>query len=132
MRNAYRLLVIGALLVGAAPVLAIIPAHSPAPVEQPIGARLTVAQPASGQAVAGLSADTGFAKPLATTKLPRFARQSDPVSVVLADPLITPLLALGAFLLAATVLLRRRRRRRLAWGYVPPEALRERIFSWLR
>ncbi len=56
----------------------------------------------------------------------------DFLSLIAADPFLVPLAAIGGVALLVAVLLRRRQRRRIAWGYVPAQALRQRLFSRLR
>lgn len=56
----------------------------------------------------------------------------DLLSLIVADPLLVPLAVTGAAALLVAVLLRRRQRRRVAWGYVPAQALRQRLLARLR
>lgn len=56
----------------------------------------------------------------------------DLLSLIAADPLLVPLAVTGGAALLVAVLLRRRRRRRVAWGYVPAQALRRRLLARLR
>jgi hypothetical protein len=56
----------------------------------------------------------------------------DLLSSIAADPLLVPLAVAGGAALLVAVLLRRRQRRRVAWGYVPAQALRQRLLARLR
>ena len=56
----------------------------------------------------------------------------DLLSLIAADPLLVPMAAIGAAALLVAVLLRRRQRRRVAWGYVPAQALGQRLLARLR
>ena len=53
-------------------------------------------------------------------------------SLIVADPFLVPLAVVGGAALLVAVLLRRRQRRRVAWGYVPAQALRQRLLARLR
>ena len=115
MQKAHRLLVSAMLLAFAAatPLAALETARVPSPLVQP---------------VAPLSTDTGFAPGGAAT-VGDTSHGLDAIAVVLADPLMLPVLATGGLAMLAAMLLRRRRRRRVAWGYVPATALPRRVLA---
>jgi hypothetical protein len=51
----------------------------------------------------------------------------DAISAVRSDPITLPVAVAGGLALVTALLMRRRRRRRTAWGYVPAEALSQRM-----
>jgi hypothetical protein len=81
-------------------------------------------------APAALSTESGFATGQDAAIVP-VQRHLDAISAVRSDPITLPIAAIGALALMAAMLTRRRHRRRAAWGYVPAEALPQRMRALL-
>ncbi len=97
-----------------------------------IGAMLLMPQALIAPGVALESAPLAGAMGHGGPMIGRAPDRLDLWSVIAADPLLVPLAAIGGAALLVVVLLRRRQRRRVAWGYLPAQALRQRLLARLR